>query len=125
MKIYDSNFVENKGVLIFGENCDMLITHTRFMNNIYYSTAVVHVADANIVINHSTFTNNTGIILSVVNTSMSISHSESINNQNEDAAVHVLNGTITSVDHSKFINNIGFSILYLENTDMTTLHLNE
>ena len=40
VKIYDSKFVQNEGVVIFGENCDMLITHTRFMNNAYSVAAV-------------------------------------------------------------------------------------
>ena len=80
MKIYDSKFMLNEGVVIFGENCDMLITHTRFMNNMNsgYFTAIVCITDASLVINHSTFTNNTGIILVIRKTNTSLSHSEFI-----------------------------------------------
>ena len=71
----------------FGESSDMLIAHTRFMNNMYmyseYLATIVHVSDANLVITHSTFTNNAGnvTVLGVGNTDMNISHSEFICNQ--------------------------------------------
>ena len=95
MKIYASKFVQNAGLLIFGDNCNMLITHTKFINNdIKYSfcAVVVHVTYTNLTISHSTFTNNGA------------------------ASVETHYGVITSIDHSKFINNTGSWILYATNT---------
>ena len=121
IKIYDSMFVQNEGIVIFGESCNMLITHTMFMNNIYSGdfVATVGVTDANLVITHSTFANNTGYVLDIRNTDMSISHSEFISNQNGYATVYIYSGVITSIDHSNFINNTGYKVLHARNTNVS------
>ena len=90
MKIYASKFVQNAGLITFGDNCNMLITHTKFIDNEYWDinctfcAAVVYVTHTNLTISHSTFTNNKGAAL-----------------------VQTLYGVITSIDHSKFIKNAG------------------
>ena len=33
VKIYDSKFVQNVGVVFFGDNCNMIVTNTKFINN--------------------------------------------------------------------------------------------
>ena len=96
VKIYASKFVQNVGMLIFGDNCNMLITHTKFVNNKYWDikytfcAVMVHVTHTNLTISHSTFTNNKGASLYLVRT---------------------LYGVITSIDHSKFINNTGSTLI--------------
>ena len=32
--IYENKFIQNVGVVIFGDTCNMLITHAKFINNI-------------------------------------------------------------------------------------------
>ena len=102
---YDSKFVQNEGIVILGENCTMLITHTMFMNNVYSGSSVVTVGvtDSNLVISHSTFTNNTGYVLYIRNTNVNFSHSEFISNQY--GYLCTVECMVISIDHSKFINN--------------------
>jgi hypothetical protein len=129
VKIYDSKFVQNEGVILFGENFNMFITHTRFMDNVCRGyLAIVHVTDSNLIVSHSTFNNNTGRILTASSTNVSISNSEFLCN-NGFIILSFFVGVITTIDHSKFINNTGSSVLYhnAANTDnvMITLRLNE
>ena len=136
VKIYASKFDQNIGMLIFGDNCNMLITHTKFINNtgsgILYATntSTISVTHSEFLFNkdilgayhgvitsidHSKFINNTGSwILYATNTStISVTHSEFLFNKDILGAYH---GVITSIDHSKFINNTGLWILYATNT---------
>ena len=81
VKIYDSKFVGNVGVVIFGANCSMLITHTKFFNNKYSAPfTTVYANDTDLIVSDSTFTNNTGMVLQVRDTSVSISCSEFVFN---------------------------------------------
>ena len=123
VKIYDSKFVQNEGVIIFGENCDMHITHTRFsMNNMNPSgniDTLVRIRDAKLVITHSTFTNNAGDILDVRKTNMSLSHSEFISNVY--TTIVIISDANMAITHSAFTNNIG-DILYVRKTNMSLSH---
>ena len=109
VKIYDSKFMQNEGDIVYArENFNMLITHTRFMNNVCnYSSgcvAIVFVTDSNLVISHSTYNNNIGSMLIAHHTEVSIRHSEFLCNNGSFATLYFV-GVITTIDHSKFINN--------------------
>ena len=109
VKIYDSKFVENMGLIIFGDNCNMLITHSKFISN-KYDAAIVYATSTNLVISHSTFINNTGQVLDLRYTKMNITHNELLIGKNLDQftmSLNVLYGMIISVDPNKLINNTG------------------
>ena len=137
VKIYASKFVQNVGLLTIGDNCNMFITHTKFINNnIKYSfcAVAVHVTYTNLTISHSTFTNNKGaalvrtlygmitsidhskfinntgpkLIASYSGTGVNISHSEFLSNK---GVLRTYDGVITSIDHNKFINNTGSTLI--------------
>ena len=147
VKIYASKFVQNAGLLIFGDNCNILITHTKFINNdIKYSfcAVAVHVTYTNLAISHGTFTNNKGaalvrtlygvitsidhnkfinntgstLIASYSGTGVNISHSEFLFNK---GGLITYDGVI-SIDHSKFINNTGSWILYATTSTTSIIH---
>ena len=101
VKIYASKFVQNIGMLIFGDNCNMLITHTKFIDNEYGD------------IQHSFYSYAAAVY--VIYTNLAISHSTFTNNGPGGALVQTLYGVIT-IDHSKYINNTGSRILYATNT---------
>ena len=128
VKIYDSKFVQNEGVILFGENFNMHITNTRFTNNMHSRgcVGIVCVADSNVIVSHSTFNNNIGLVLKAIRKEVSISHSEFLCN-NGSFSAHIMNfdGAITTIDHSKLINSTGYSVLRVANTDMITLNFNE
>ena len=116
VKIYNSEFVENVGVIIFGgNNCNMLITHTKFINNKYnrYFAGTIYANNANLVISHSTFTNNNGYVLDARYTNVSINHSEFVSNNGEfvdtvtGPLIYLDGEMIASIDHCRFINNTG------------------
>ena len=102
VKIYASKFVQNAGLIIFGDNCNMFITnHSKLINNnIKYTffAAAVYMTYTNLTISHSTFTNNGA------------------------ALVETHYGVITSIDHSKFINNTGSWILYATTSAISVTH---
>ena len=92
VKVYDSKFIQNSGVLLFGVGCNVFITHTAFVNN-SNNTNFTHIGDlspTSIIgypllittngtitkIDHSEFVNNTGLILHATDSDVSISHSE-------------------------------------------------
>ena len=111
VKLYDSKFVENMGLIIFGDNCNMLITHSKFISN-KYDAAIVYATRTNLVISHSTFINNTGQALDPRYTKMSITHNEFIGKNLDQftkytMSLNVLYGMIISVDPNKLINNTG------------------
>ena len=142
VKIYASKFVQNVGVLIFGDNCNVLITHTKFINNDINCTfyaAAVYVTHTNLTISHSTFTNNKGasLVQTLYGGITSIDHSKFINNTGSwilhatttstisvthskflfnNGGLRMCDGVITSIDHSKFINNTGSWILHATTT---------
>ena len=128
VNIYDSKFVQNEGVILFGENFNMHITNTRFTNNMHSRgcVGIVCVADSNVIVNHSTFNNNIGLVLKAIRKEVSISHSEFLCN-NGSFSAHIMNfdGAIITIDHSKLVNNTGYSVLSVANTDMITLKFNE
>ena len=147
VKIYASKFVQNIGMLIFGDNCNMLITHTKFINNdinCTFCAVAVYVTHTNLTVSHSTFTkngaalvrthygvitsidhskfiNNTGstLIASYSGTGVNISHSEFLFNK---GGLETYHGVITSIDHSKFINNTGSWILYATTSTTSVTH---
>ena len=106
VKIYDTKFMQNEGVLIlFGENLNVIIARTRLMNNMVYSgfcDAIIRVTDSNLTVSHSTFNYNTGRILIASSTEVSISHSEFLCN---NGSLRIIDGVLATIDHSKFINN--------------------
>ena len=134
IKIFDSKFVQNVGLLIFADNCNMLITHTKFVDNEYIGLlAMVYVTDTNLVITYSTFTKNSGPIMearckNVISTvesasqerdrSLSIRYSDFV--FNEGALITSI-GTVTSITHSTFINNTGAWILDAFDTITTSI----
>ena len=120
VEIYNSKFVENigPGVVIIGDNCNMIISHAKFINEYSGRLATVHVTNTHLVISHSTFTNNSGEALEARDTNMSIRHSEFFGNYGY-ATVYVFQGLITSIDHSKFINNR--HALYAEYTNTVSI----
>ena len=99
VQIYDSKFIHNVGAILFGQNGDMLITHTNFINNVCdgYCSGAVYVSHTNLTISHSTFTSNEAVL------------------------IHVQNGIITSIDHSMFIKNTGSWILNASNVSMISV----
>ena len=121
VKIDDSKFVANIGVVIFLNNCKILITHTKFVNNKYCNSgryASVYATNTNLVIIHSIFINNTGSVLNTsgINMSIYISHSEFIDNIG--AELIKLDGMITSIEHNRFINNSGW-VLQAQSTGVS------
>jgi hypothetical protein len=126
VKIYDSKFMQNEGVILLGENFNMLITHTRFMNNkcsIGCVATVIFITDSNLTVSYSTFSDNIGSILTANSTDseiVSISYSEFFCN---NGSLRILDGVLTSIDHSKFINNTDHrSILRVSSTEVTISH---
>ena len=129
VRIFNSNFMQNVGVLIFGDNCNMLITHTKFIDNEYRgSLAMVYTTDTDLVITYSTFTKNSGPIVeakckNVINTiestsqerdrSLNIRYSNFVFNE---GALITSTGTITNIVHSTFISNIGSWVLEASDT---------
>ena len=102
VKIYDTKFMQNEGVILFkGETLNVIIAHMTFMNNVVYSAAIVCVIDSNLTVSHSTFNNNTGRILRANSTEVSIRHSEFLCN---NGSYH-FDGVLATIDHSNFINN--------------------
>ena len=99
VQIYGSKFIHNVGVILFGQNGDMLITHTNFINNkrCDYCIEAVYVTYTNLTISHSTLTSN------------------------EVELIHAQNGMITSIDHSMFIENTGSWILDASNMSMISV----
>ena len=134
VKIYANKFVQNIGMLIFGDNCNMLITHTKFINNEYWDikhnfysyAAAVYVIYTNLTISHSTFTNNGpgGALVQTLYGVITIDHSKFINNTGS-WILYTTNTSTISVTHSEFVDNaVTQSLLYLDG-EMITLHLNE
>ena len=108
VKIYDSKFAKNVGVVIFGQHCNVLITHTKFIsksNTAQIGERMLHG------------------VLSAWYTNMSISHSEFVGN-NANSAVTVWGGMTASIYHSKFISNTGSKLLYpnLETNMISVTH---
>ena len=120
VNIYDTRFVQNVGVAIFGDNCNMLITHTKFINNKYSRHfATIYATDANLVISHSSFTNSRRVLGARNTNIIYISHSEFVSN-NGFTTMCVYGGMITSIDHSKFTNNR--RVLGARNTNIYISH---
>ena len=110
--------MQSVGVVLFGDNCNMLITHTKFINNKYSGcSATIYASDTNLVISHSTFTNNSGLfILDTRRTNLSIWYSEFIGNHGYYTIILVLGGRInenTSISHSEFVGNHGYCTMYI------------
>ena len=129
VNIFDSKFEQNVGVLILGDNCNMLITHTNFIDNEYSgSLAMVYATNSDLVISYSMFTKSKGSIVEARHTntikgtgltsqagdaSLSIIYTGFISNH---GALVTSIGKIISVDHSSFIDNIGSWILDTSDT---------
>ena len=121
VKVYDSKFVQNSGIAIFGGNGNVLISHTTFVDNRVY-LATVYVTSTSLIIDCSTFTNNIGpgYILSAKYSNTSIRYSKYSNTSiryskfvsNNKVLIALGDSeTFTSIDHSKFVNDIGSKIL--------------
>ena len=108
VEIYNSKFVKNAGVLICEDNCNMLTTHTKFIDNSYSGFyATLHTIDTNLVISYSTFINNTAAdhVLDMQHTNISISYSEFTGN-NANYTRYASGGMNATIDRSKFIRII-------------------
>ena len=127
VQIYDSTFVQNTGVTIFGDNGNVLIIHTTFIDN-SADLAIVHITGIDLVIGHSTFINNAisrgFFVLYAANTNLvSITHSEFVDNTATFSLVH-LDGAMITVTFSKFINNkasqaVVFVLYYITSENLT------
>ena len=117
VKVYDSKFIQNSGVLVFGVSCNVFITHTAFVNN-SNNTNFTHTGDLSptsiigypllittnetiINIDHSEFINNTGLILYATDSDVSISHSEfAYNNEIIITSCGIIGTNIEFIDNS-------------------------
>ena len=138
INIFDSKFEQNVGVLILGDNYNILITHTNFIDNEYCgSLAMIYVTDTDLVISYSTFTKSkgsiiearhtntikdTGLTSQAGDTSLSIRYSGFIFNH---GALVTSIGKIISIDHSTFIDNTGSWILDTSDTITTSITYNK
>ena len=116
VQIYDSKFIHNVGAILFGQNGNMLITHTNFINNkcCGYCSGAVYVTHTNLTISHSTFTNNEAVLIRVQNGMItSTDHSMFIKNTGS-LILHASNVNMISVTHSEFVDNTVYSMLYFE-----------
>ena len=121
VNLYDSKFVANDGVIVFGDNCNMFITHNKFINNFHAVT--IFVTNTNLVISHSTFTNNNGYVLFATYTNVSINHSEFVSNNGLTVTVigDILGRMIASIDHCRFINNTGYRSLDAQSMNIVSI----
>ena len=140
IKIYNSKFRENDGVLIFGGNCNILITHTVFIKNsnsahfthAFYVTSniifsvvfsyalVINTGGMTSNINQCQFINNAALILRAWDTSdVCLSHNEFVGN---NEILLTSGGMFTSIEHSTFINNTGLINLGVENMSVSVSH---
>ena len=128
VKIHDSKFAQNIGMVIFANNSNMLITHTKFIDNIIYSgpfaSAVLYLWDSNLVIDCSAFSNNSGLLLDTIDSNVTIRHCELISN-NHAVVLGARGGISFSFDHSKFINNTGMWIFSSTNISMIRISHSE
>ena len=119
--IRDSKFVQNMGMVIYANNSNVLITHTKFVDNyIIYNgpfATVVYLSNSNLFINYSIFSNNSGLSLETIYSNMTIKHCEFISN-NHILVLSARHGKSLSFDHSKFTNNTGIRIFSSINTSM-------
>ena len=129
VEFYDCKFAQNIGVVIFGDNnSNILITHTKFINNEYtgpFAAVYITESDACQTISQSKFINNSGSMLYVRKTNMSLSHCEFTGNQNGYTTVSAHDGAVTLIQHTKFINNTGYGVLQADNTSNISISHSE
>ena len=135
VNIFNSIFAQNIGVLIFGHNSSILISHTKFTNN-SNNTNIVTLSSDNtaptftgytsliainetISIEYSGFINNTGLIIYAMDTDIRITHSEFLFNNEILITIH---GLIANIDYSKFINNAGLTVVGGVKTSVSISH---
>ena len=126
VNVYDSEFVQNIGVIIIIFNGSIFITGTVMKNNEYRgSLGSVSLADANVSIGESLLTDNTESVLKVRHgVIVSIDHSTFVNNTGY-WMVAALNTEIASVTHTEFLHNAAaLSVLYCD-TATSLVHLCE
>ncbi len=139
INILDSTFEQNVGLVILGDNCNMLITHTNFIDNEYSgSLAMIYVTDTDLVINYSMFTKIKGSIIELRHTNM-IKNTAGLTSQAGDTSLSIRysgfifnygalvtsTGKIVNIDHSTFINNIGSWILDTSDTITASITYNK
>ena len=111
VKLYDCNFVQNVGVVIFPSRDNLLISHSKFINN-SAPHMMMYATDSN-----NTFIDKIGQILKDGDKSIiSIRYSEFVGNNASVSIVEGFGRMIVSVDHNKFTNNSGI-VLCTENAD--------
>ena len=122
LQIHRSKLAHNVGIVIFANNSNVLITHTKFIDNVYSGpfASVVYLSDSNVFIVYSAFSNNSGLPLGTKYSNVTIKHCEFISN-NYAVVLSARGGKSLSFDHSKFINNTGGRIFSSINTSM--IHL--
>ena len=118
VQIYGSKFIHNVGTILLGQNGNMLITHTNFINNKGggYCSGAVNVTHTNLTISHSTFTSNEAVLIRAQNGMItSIDHSIFIKNTRS----RILYASSVNVTHSEYVDNTEYSVLYLEGVMIT------
>ena len=106
-------------MIIVANNSNVLITHTKFIDNMYSGpfTTVVYLSDSSLVIVYSAFSNNSGLPLHTKYSDVTIKHCEFISN-NHAVVLGARGGKSLSLDQNKFINNTGRWIFCSINTSM-------
>ena len=120
VQIHDSKFAQNMGMVIFANNSNVLITHTKFIDNNICSglfATVVYLSDSNLFLVYSVFSNNSELSLNTIYSNVTIKHCEFISN-NYAVVLRARYGKSLSFDHSKFTNNTGIRIFSSINTSM-------
>ena len=127
VKIYDSNFVQNVGVMIFTLANNMLVSCSKFINN-SAPIMMVFATDSNKlaigIFGYNIFINNNEPIMQTWDPEsiMNISHSTFIGN-NAPLSIVVTNGKVTTcVDHNRFTDNIGGIILTWNGSTVDIAH---
>ena len=146
LKLYDTRFIQNIGVVIFTIGDEILLASCEFINNsaptiiidlvyaIYTNMTISHTeffgnsAAYSIVyikseianIEHSRFTNNIGYSVAGVINKIKFTHNEFVQNVNTNSLIFLF-GDVVILSHSKFKNNIADSLITLYGDWMITL----
>ena len=95
LKLYDTRFIQNIGVMIFTIGDEILLASCEFINN----SAPTIIID----------------LVYAIYTNMTISHTEFFGNSAAYSLVYI-ESEIASIEHSRFTNNIGYSVAGIVNT---------
>ena len=140
IRIFNSRFIQNVGLLLFGVQSNMLIIHTEFISNSYSGfLAMVYVNDSDLTISDCTFTKNKGYIVKARQTNFNMSSSTGSTSQVGDTSLSITNskfafnkgalvtssGNIVSIDHGTITDNFISWILDTSDTTMASITHNK